>query len=291
MKPFDLVEPRSLAEAIGCLDRDDPAVRPIAGGTALMLMMKAGLFRPLRLVSLRAIEERFRRIAAEPDGGLRIGAMATLASVERSPEVARLAPVITRTLRGLANRRVRNVATIGGHLAHADPHLDLPPVLVALGARLTIAGPAGERAIPIEDLFKGYLETVLRHDEMIAELIVPPQAGRRAAYLKCTARSADDWPSLGIAVSLSAEGGVVRDSRIVIGAATETPTRLAAAEAVLRGAAIDDAILRRAGEAAAAEAAIVSDQHGSAAYKKQLLRVGLGRAARSALAAAPETPR
>ena len=291
MKPFDLVEPRSLAEAIGCLDRDDPAVRPIAGGTALMLMMKAGLFRPLRLVSLRAIEERFRRIAAEPDGGLRIGAMATL-GVGRAlagggaPGAGDRAHAAT-----LANVRVRNVATIGGHLAHADPHLDLPPVLIALGARLVIAGPAGERAIPIEALFTGYLETVLRHDEMIAELIVPPQAGRRAAYLKCTARSADDWPSLGIAVSLSVEGGIVRDCRIVIGAATETPTRLAAAEAVLRGAAIDDAILRRAGEAAAAEAAIVSDQHGSAAYKKQLLRVGLGRAARSALAAAPEAPR
>lgn len=284
MIPFELVEPRSLGEALQCLDRDDPAVRPIAGGTALMLMMKPGLFRPQRLVSLRGLGERFSRIETAADGSLRIGAMVRLAQLERSAAVERHAPVITRALKRLSNRRVRNVATLGGHLAHGDPHLDLPPVLIALDARLVIAARAGEREMPLATLITGYYETVLRHDEVIAEVIVPPQGGRRSAYLKYTARSADDWPALGLAVSLETEGDTVRNSRIILGAATEKPTRLAGAEAVLANAHLDDRSLRRAGDAAAAEAEIVGDQHGSAAYKQALLRVCLARAATSAIA-------
>jgi aerobic carbon-monoxide dehydrogenase medium subunit len=286
MTPFELAEPRTLREAIGLLDRDDPAIRPIAGGTALMLMMKAGLFRPVRLVSLRRIEPRFRRIEVETDGALRIGAMATLASLEHSAAVRDHAPVVTRTMRRLANVRVRNVATVGGNLAHADPHLDLPPVWIALGAHAIIVGAGTEREVPVEDFATGYYETVLRHDEVVAELVVPMQRGRRAAYLKCTTRSADDWPALGIAVSLSLDDGAIGEARVALGAATAKPARLHAAEAVLNGARADDATLRRAGEAAEAEVEIVSDDRGSAPYKKHLLRVFLGRAVKAAMAEA-----
>jgi carbon-monoxide dehydrogenase medium subunit len=283
MTPFDLLEPRSLREAAALLDTREPSVRPVAGGTAVMLMMKMGVFRPTRLVSLRSIEKRYSDVEAGPDGGLRIGALATLSSLERSPVVKNHAPVITRTLRTLANVRVRNVATVGGHLAHADPHMDLPPVLIALGASVTIVSPAGERTLPLDKLYSGYLETTLGLSELIANVAVPAQGTRRAAYLKCTTRSADDWPALGVAVALDADGAVVRDARIVIGAATDTPTRLAKAEIVLRGARADDAVLRRAGEAGAAEAAVIGDQHGTAAYKRELVRVFVARAVRAAL--------
>jgi carbon-monoxide dehydrogenase medium subunit len=249
-----------------------------------MLMMKMGVFRPTRLVSLRSIEKRYSDVEAGPDGGLRIGALATLSSLERSPVVKSHAPVITRTLKTLANVRVRNVATVGGHLAHADPHMDLPPVLIALGASVTIVGPAGERTLPLDKLYSGYLETTLGPSELIADVAVPAQGSRRAAYLKCTTRSADDWPALGVAVALDTDGAVVRDARIVIGAATDTPTRLAKAEDVLRGVRADDAVLRRAGEAGAAEAAVIGDQHGSAAYKRELLRIYVARAVRQCLA-------
>jgi len=282
MTPFDLLEPRSLREAAGLLDGAES--RPVAGGTAVMLMMKMGVLRPARLVSLRAVEQRYSGIAAGPDGGLRFGALATLSALERSNAVKSHAPVITRALKTLSNVRVRNVATIGGHLAHADPHLDLPPVLIALGASVAIVNPAGERTLPLDQLYAGYLETTLARNELIAEVTVPAPAGRRAAYLKCTTRSADDWPALGVAVVLDADDGVVRSARIVISAATDTPTRLAKAEEALRGARADDAVLRRAGDAAAAEARVISDQHGSAAYKRELLRVYLARAVRAALA-------
>jgi aerobic carbon-monoxide dehydrogenase medium subunit len=249
-----------------------------------MLMMKLGVLRPARLVSLRAVESRYSDISLDSDGALHIGAMATLSALERSPVIRKEAPVIIRTLRTLANVRVRNVATVGGHLAHADPHMDLPPVLIAFGARVSIVAPKGERTIPLGELHTGYLETTLGRGELIAEVIVPRQGARRAAYLKCTTRSADDWPALGVAVVLEMEGDSVRDTRIVIGAATDTPRRLTQAEAVLRGARLDDASFARAGEAAALEAGVIGDAHGSAAYKKELVRVYVARAIRAALA-------
>jgi carbon-monoxide dehydrogenase medium subunit len=278
MMPFDLVEPGSLGEAIALLDPGDPSVRPLAGGTALILMMKSGLFRPKRLVSLRAAGERLTRIATETGGGLRIGAMARLTMLEHAPEIRRSFPVIARTLRTLSNVRVRNVATLGGHLAHADPHADLPPVLIALGASILAVGPAGERIIPAEQFATGVYETALKGDEIIAEVMIPPPGPWRAAYAKCTTRSADDWPALGVAVAVEAAGEVVKEVRVVIGAAVERPLRLKSAEAMLRGKMFDGRLAKQAGEAAAEEADVVADIHGSAAYKKQLVRIHVARA-------------
>jgi aerobic carbon-monoxide dehydrogenase medium subunit len=282
MTPFDLVEPATLREALGLLDPDDASVRPIAGGTALMLMMKAGVFRPTRLVSLRAVGT-LSTIDATANGELKIGAMTPLSVVERSAMVRRHAPVITRTLRTLSNVRVRNVATVGGSLAHADPHMDLPPVLIALGARVSVAGSAGERTIPVEELFAGYFETVLKRDELITDLSVPGQGARRACYLKCTTRAVHDWPALGVAVSLERDGDMVRDARIVVSAATEKPGRLSGAEQAVRGGHIGDALFRQVGDAAADEAELITDGQGSAAYKRQLVRVYVARALHAAL--------
>ena len=282
MISFELSEPSSLREAIALLDPDDPSVRPLGGGTALMLMMKSGVFAPTRIVSLRGIEPKLFEIKAGADG-LRIGAMAALGKLERSDEVRKAAPVITRTLRTLSNVRVRNVATLGGHLAHADPHTDLPPVLIALDARVVVTGPRGERTIPMQDLFAGYFETVLQRNELITEVIVPPQAGRRSVYLKVTTRSADDWPALGVAASLQADGNVIREARVAVSAATEKPVRLAQVENALRGATLGDALLARAGDAAADEVETIEDVRGSADYKRQLVRVYVRRAIKQAL--------
>src|SRR5262245_60033124 len=153
MRPFELIEPRSLAEAIDALQ--DEGARPMSGGTAVMLMMKAGVLRPTRLVSLRKLS--LQKIEISPDSALRAGAMTTLRALEKSDPVRKGWPVITRTLRMLSNVRVRNVATLGGHLAHGDPHTDLPPLLSALGATVTITGPRGERSASVESLYRGYL--------------------------------------------------------------------------------------------------------------------------------------
>jgi carbon-monoxide dehydrogenase medium subunit len=282
MIPFELAEPTSLAAAVRLLDPDDATIRPIAGGTALMLMMKAGVFRPEKLVSLRKIESKYSNINAGTDG-LRIGAMATLAAVERSADVKNHAPVITRTLLTLSNVRVRNVATVGGALAHGDPHMDLPPVLMALGATLTIIGPKGERMLPLEDLFAGYYETVLEKNELISEVHVPAQGSKKAAYMKVTTGSADDWPALGVAAVIESDGKVIKSARIVASAATDKATRLKSAEAVLNGKSIDDKLLAQAGDAAAEAAEYIADVRGSVPYKRELMRVYVRRAVRAAL--------
>jgi carbon-monoxide dehydrogenase medium subunit len=249
MSPFELAEPHSLGEASQLLQQE--GARPMSGGTALMLMMKAGVLRPTRLVSLRRLG--LDKIEVGAKGELRVGAMVTLRALERSPHPKNW-PVIGRTLRTLSNVRVRNVATVGGALAHGDPHMDLPPLLSALGATVTIASAGGERTASVESLYAGYLETTLKPGELITQVQVPALGARKAAYLKCTTRSADDWPALGVAVVLDGD-----KPTIVISAATDRPTRIASAEA--------------------AEALqIEGDLHGSAAYKKQLLRVYLKRA-------------
>lgn len=283
MIPFEYLVPQTLDEAIHYLDPEDPDIRPVGGGTAVMLMMKAGVLRPTRLVSLRRVEDKYREIRVNEKGELRIGGMTTLAELEKSPLVQNGWPVLTRTFRSLSNIRVRNVATIGGNLAHGDPHMDMPPVLSALGARVVATGPAGTREIAVEDLCVGYYETVLARNELISEVIVPSMGSHRAAYFKVTTRAAHDWPALGVAVSLQFNGNSVLGASLIVGAATDRPTRLSAAEAMLRNTEVSEENLKRAGLAAADALDIVSDQHGSAPYKKHLLSVYLGRAVRAAM--------
>jgi carbon-monoxide dehydrogenase medium subunit len=282
MIPFDLAEPTTLSAAIKLLNPDDPTIRPIAGGTALMLMMKAGVFNPETLVSLRKIESKYSSISAGADG-LRIGAMTTLGMLEHSDDVRKHTPLISRTLRTLSNVRVRNVATVGGALAHGDPHMDLPPVLMALGATLTVIGPNGERQLAVEDLFAGYYETVLEKNELIAEMHVPSQGSKKGAYFKVTTAAADDWPALGVAAVIEGDGKAIKSCRIVASAATDKATRLKSAEALLNGKSPDDALLREAGEAALGDCEFIADVRGTVPYKRELMKVYVRRAVRAAL--------
>jgi aerobic carbon-monoxide dehydrogenase medium subunit len=281
--PFEMAEPTSLKEAVALLDPHEPTIRPVAGGTALMLMMKAGVFQPTRLVCLHKIEPEHARIAAMDGGALRIGAMATLSQVEHDPDVAKHQPVLARAMRTLSNVRVRNVARVGGALAHGDPHMDLPPVLSALRARIAISGPKQSREMPVEELYSGYYETVLEKNELITAVNVPALGARKAAYMKVTSRTADDWPSLGVAVSFALKDGAVDDPVVVVSAATEKVTRMRTAEQTLQGARADEVAFRRAGDAAAEEVETLSDTHGSAPYKRELLRVYLRRTLHEAL--------
>jgi carbon-monoxide dehydrogenase medium subunit len=161
--------------------------------------------------------------------------------------------------------------------------MDLPPVLIALGASVTAVGPKGERTLKVEDLLTGYYETALEKNELIASVTIPPQGARRAAYLKFTAGSAEDWPALGVAVSVEAAGDTLKSATVVASAATTKATRLMTAEKALSGAKIEDKALKTAGDAGAQEADVISDTRGSAAYKRELIRVYVGRTVRQAL--------
>jgi carbon-monoxide dehydrogenase medium subunit len=183
----------------------------------------------------------------------------------------------------LSNVRVRNVATVGGALAHGDPHMDLPPVLMALGATLTIIGPNGERKLAVEDLFAGYYETVLDKNELIAEAHVPAQNSKKGSYFKVTTGSADDWPALGVAAVIESDGKTIKSARVVASAATDKATRLKSVEAVLNGKAVDDKLLAEAGEAALQDCEFIADVRGSVPYKRELMKVYVRRAVRAAL--------
>src|SRR5262249_21062947 len=158
--------------------------------------------------------------------GLTIGAMTSLSDLEHSTDIGGHVPPLSQTFLTLSNVRVRNIATVGGALAHRDPHMDLPPVLMALRASVPPAGPHGEHSLPVEDLFTGYYETVLAKNELIASVRIPMQHDKHAAYLKVTTGSADDWPALGVAVVIEGNRDAVTSTRIVASAATEKAMRL-----------------------------------------------------------------
>ena len=152
-------------------------------------------------------------------------------------------------------------------MAHADPAAELPGIAVSCDGEIAVVGAAGPRVTRAAEFFTGPLTTALRTDEIITELHIPAQGVRRAAYLKCTTGSADDWPALGVAVSFEADGKEIRAPRVVVSAATEKAIRLKGAEAVLSGATIDDALLVRAGDTAADEAETISDVRGHGRQK------------------------
>jgi carbon-monoxide dehydrogenase medium subunit len=284
MKSFDLAEPATLEEAVALLDSEDRSVRAIAGGTALMLMMKTRLFQPTRLVSLRRLNGDLRGIRVNESGGLRVGAMMSLAELEYSPLLSGTYPVIRRALRTLSNIRIRNVATLGGHIAHGDPHLDLPPILLTLGARISVVSPRGQRWIDISDLFVGYYQTSLAKDELITAVDVPGQpTGVYSWYEKFTARSADDWPTVGVAVCYRVDSNVITEARIAVSAATERPIRVAASEALLVDGPPTPQAFSKAADAAFDEVQPIDDLHGSASYKREMVRVHVRRALEHAL--------
>ncbi len=211
---------------------------------------------------------RSRASPSAPTAACVIGALTPLSDVERSAEVAKHAGVIVRTMRRLSNVRVRNVATIGGNLAHGDPHMDLPPVLMALDAGIVVVGRGGERVLAVENLFAGYYETVLAPGELITELRIPaqgkpprrlPQGHHRRGRRLAGARRR------GVARGRRQGGARRRASWSAPRPRRRSGSR--ASEQVLCGATIDDAVLARAGDAAAEEAETVADVRGSAALQ------------------------
>lgn len=242
-----------------------------------MLLTTSGFFRPSLLVSLDRIPEL--RDVLEVDGEIRLGAMVTLRDLERSTLVRTRLPVLAGALARLANVRVRNIATIGGHVAHADPHLDLPPVLAALRARVVLIGEAGGREVPVEDFILGYYDTALGPGQLVREIRIPvPAPEATLTYTKFTALSSDDWPSLGVATHWRRTNGHLADVRVVLGSVTDRPVRLTAVERMLEGQALTTDLRDEAATMAEGELDIASDQNGSAAYKREMVRVHVKRA-------------
>jgi carbon-monoxide dehydrogenase medium subunit len=287
MNAFDYHAPRTLEEALAILREQGDDARVIAGGTALVTMMRQRLVRPSCLVSLRDVQG-LDRIEAT-NGAVRLGAMVTHRQAEISPLVRERLPVLAETLHRVATIRIRHMATLGGALAHADPNQDPPVTLMALGARVEIRGAGGQRALPLEEFFRDYYETALAPGELVTGVVVPQlSAASGAAFLKFLPRTADDYATVAVAatVTLEPDGERCREARIALGAVGVTPLRGRAAEALLPGERLGERLLHAVGEAAKGEVDPLSDHRGSAAYKRAMTAVMVGRALTQAWEAA-----
>ena len=285
MMPFEYRTPKNLKEVHASLREFGTDAKLISGGTALVIMMKQRLVRPSCLVSLRSV--RGLNGIEVKDGGLSIGGLATHRDVETSSLVRRRLPVLSETYHHVATIRVRNTASVGGGLAHADPNQDPPPTLIALGATVKAISANGSRVIPLDEFFTDYYETVLNPDEIITEVFVPklpPNSG--SAYLKFLPRTADDYATVSAAAVLTLDKSkkTISDVRIALGSVGTTPIRAKDAEALLRGQPVKPEAFREAAEKAKEAVDPVTDFRGSAGYKKEMAGVFVRRALEKALA-------
>ncbi len=287
MNAFEYRAPRGLDEALAVLREHGDDARVVAGGTALVTMMRQHLVRPGCLVSLRDVQG-LDRIEAT-NGALRLGALVTHREAEVSPLVRERLPVLAETFRRVATVRIRHMATIGGALAHADPNQDPPVTLLALGARVEIRGARGRRELPLGEFFRDYYETALEPGELVTAVTVPllPVASG-ATFLKFLPRTADDYATVAVAaiVTLEPDGERCREARIALGSVGVTPLRGMAAEAILSGQRLSESLLQAAGEAVKGVVDPLSDHRGSAAYKREMTGVMIGRALTQAWEAA-----
>ena len=280
MRPFDYVEPETLDEALELLARDPEDTLVMAGGTSLVILMKQDLVRPSRVVGLRRLAQ-LRAIHAGGDG-LRLGALATHEAIARSGAVREHAPALAATFAAVATVRIREQATIGGSLAHADPAQDPPVTLLALDASAIAMSKGRARTIPLEALFVDVFETSLEPGELLMRVEVPPlPAGARATYKKFLPTTLDDYATVSVAaVVATASDGTCTHARIALGGAGPVPFRAHDAERALVGRRVDPVAIREAAGLAAAAADPIDDLRGSAEYKRAMAAVWTERALR-----------
>ena len=279
---FEYHRPSTLQDALALLGRLGDDAKVLAGGQSLIPLMKLRLVSPRHVVDINRITGLGS--IAERDGALVIGALVRESELEASDLVRRRFPILADACRVIADPLVRNLATVGGNLAHGDPANDHPAVMLALEAEVVAVGPKGSRRIPVTGLFTGPLETALAPGEILTEIRVPlppPKSG--GAYLKME-RKVGDFATAAVAVQLTlGDGGTCVRAGIGLTNVGPTPIKARRAETLLRGRRPDDAAIREAAQAAADESDPSEDLRGSVAYKRDLVRVLTARAIRRAL--------
>ncbi len=278
---FEYFAPETLDEAISLLDGYGPEASVLAGGQSLIPMMKLGLAAPGYLVDIN----RLPGLAdiREDNGFLHIGSLTREAQLDRSELVRAKYPILHDTTAVIADPLVRNMATVGGNLAHGDPANDHPATMLALGAEVAVRGPAGERVIPVSDFFEGVLTTALNQGEILTGIRVPtPPAASGSAYLKLE-RKVGDYATAGVAAVITVNDGVCQQAGIGLTNAGPIPVKARTAESFLVGKRLDDETIREAARLASQEAQPSADLRGSEEYKRDMVRVLAGRALRLAL--------
>jgi aerobic carbon-monoxide dehydrogenase medium subunit len=279
---FEYHRPSTLQDAVALLGRLGKDAKVLAGGQSLIPLMKLRLVSPRHVVDLNRITGLGS--IAERDGVLVIGALVRESELEASDVVRRRFPILADACRVIADPLVRNLATVGGNLAHGDPANDHPAVMLALEVKVIAVGPQGSRRIPVDGFFTGPLETALGPGEILTEIHVPlppPRSG--GAYLKMERKVGDfATAAVGVQLTLDAGGTCVR-AGIGLTNVGATPIKARRAETLLCGRRVDEPAIREAAQVAADESDPAEDLRGSVAYKRDLVRVLTGRALRRAL--------
>jgi len=279
---FEYHAPTSIIEASALLARLGEDAKILSGGQSLIPLMKLRLANPHHLVDINGIPGL--SFIREAEGFLRIGALTRESDLEESELIRTRYPLIHDTSQVIADPVVRNLATIGGNLAHADPANDHPAAMLAAGAEIVAAGRGGERRLPIESFFTGPFATALKADEILTEIRVPVPTVRSAgAYLKVE-RKVGDFATAAVAVQITLAANDLC-SRIGIGLTNVglTPIKAGKAEGALRGQRLDDKAIKEAARLAADAAQPAADLRGPVEYKKDLVRVLTVRALHRAL--------
>lgn len=270
MNTFEYFAPDSLSEASEILAHYQGEARALAGGTDLLLKMKAARLAPQALVNIKRIPE------LRANGGnshLSLGALITLEALRRLPAVLAHYPAVAAACGTMASMQIRNLATLGGNLCNAAPSADLAPIFIALDATARIAGPRGERRVALEDFFTGPGRTVLAVDELLVAVEAPAPAGP-ATYLKLSPREHMDIAVVGVALALEGYDPQVRQcrsARLVLGAVAPRPLRARLAEAELAGGPLTPERIGRAARLASEEARPIDDVRGSAWYRRRMV--------------------
>jgi carbon-monoxide dehydrogenase medium subunit len=276
MRTFDLIEPRSLSEACALLANDSDA-KAVAGGTALLTIIKQGLLLPKSLVNLKKISDACA-ISFDPVQGLRIGALATINEIETSEIVKTLYPALAEACHVVANIRIRNMATIGGNLAHGDYQSDPPTVLAALDARVELMSARKVRQLALTDFQLGSYETALQPGELLAAVMIPPlPMGMTGHYVKFTTGSSEERPCAGVAALARFENEICQELRLAVGAVSAKPVRIAA-EKLATGKALSAELIATIAADAARTLDPIDDVRGPADYKRHLVGVLIRRA-------------
>jgi carbon-monoxide dehydrogenase medium subunit len=281
---FEYFTPKTVEEALKLLTRyDEEECKVIAGGQSLIILMKQKLLTPKYLIDIKGLSE-LDYIKLDKKEGLKIGALATHRSIEKSPVIQNGFRVLAEMEQNISSVETRNRGTIGGNVCHGDPGGDPAPVLIALNAKLKMTSLSGERTMDAEDFTLDYFETALRHDELLTEIQVPTLPPNTGVKFTKFSQIAGDYATASVAVLITLGKNEICDNiRIALGSVAVAPMRAKKAEEILKGKKISDDLLAEAGQVASEEASPTTDAEVSEEYKRELVKVLVKRVGREAL--------
>jgi len=280
LPPVEYEAPTTTAEAVDLLAEYVDEASVLAGGQSLIPLLALRLARPAVLIDINGIDELSGVSAA--DGWVRIGAMTREYMAEESEVVADSVPLLAAALPFIGHEAIRTRGTIGGSLAHADPAAELPAVARALDAEFVVRGPSGERVIPAEEWFEGYLTTSRSPDELLLEVRFPAAAKGTGVSFQEVARRHGDFAIVGLAASLTLSGGVISDARLAFAGVSYVPARAGAAEELLVGERPSAELFDEAARRATGDIDPPADLHGSSEYRKTVAAAIVRRGLRAA---------